>query len=57
MNHDLKMCQERRAKLPGRLDLEDLPEAVKKQDMSLEWNRSHGVWLFQSPAYQRSAWP
>jgi hypothetical protein len=25
--------------------------------MSLEWNSSHGVWLFQSPAYQRSAWP
>jgi len=36
MNHDLKMFHERRAKLPGRLDLKGLPEAVKKQDMSLE---------------------
>jgi hypothetical protein len=36
VNHDLKMFQERRAKLPGWLNMQDLPEAVKKQDLSLE---------------------
>jgi hypothetical protein len=30
--HDLKMFQEHRGKLPGRLILQDLPQAVKKHE-------------------------
>jgi hypothetical protein len=34
--HDLKMFQEHRGKLPGRLILQDLPQAVKKHEKPLE---------------------
>jgi hypothetical protein len=34
--HDLKMFQEHRGNLPGRLILQDLPEAVKKHEKQLE---------------------
>jgi hypothetical protein len=34
--HDLKMFQEHRGRLPGRLILQDLPQAVKKHEKPLE---------------------